>query len=37
MAVVIIAITITVITNVEGCLYYKVYLGELFQRATKGG
>lgn len=37
MAAVIIAITITVITNIEGCLYYKVYLGESLQRATKWG
>lgn len=35
MAAVIVAITITVISNIEGCLYYKVYLGELLQRATK--
>ena len=35
MAAVIITITITVITNIEGCLYYKVYLGESLQRATK--
>ena len=37
MAAVIVAITITVISNIEGCLYYKVYLGELLQRATKWG